>query len=162
MSHCALSPGHRLISVGTTVLYGLLPQYSTDRVWHPILVANLTMALYFLSLFADLKQLARRSWIGPWKVVATASLVLSLLAYDLFFRVFPLRSVLVAIKRVQFKCVGKATNWGQLELPCSQYSIGRHHDRLVSDKNIESIRRAAATLGSAGFSCSCRYVYFGD
>jgi len=88
MWHCALSPGHRLISVGTTVLYGLLPQYSTDRVWHPILVANLTMALYFLSLFADLKQLARRSWIGPWKVVASASLVLTLLAYDLFSRFF--------------------------------------------------------------------------
>src|SRR5262245_37145597 len=52
--------GHRLVSVATVVLYGLLPHYSTDRVWHSILVANLSMGLYFLSLFADLKQVTLR------------------------------------------------------------------------------------------------------
>jgi hypothetical protein len=102
----------RLISVATAVLYGLLPHYSTDRVWYAILVANLSMALYFLSLFADLKQVTWRSWLGPWKVVSSASLVLSLLAYELFMPFFLLNPVLVAIKRVQFKWTGKTKNWG--------------------------------------------------
>src|SRR5262249_28312339 len=55
-----------------------------------------------------------RSWIGPWKVLASASLVLSLLAYELFLPFFLLNPVLVAIKRVQSRGDGKSMKWGMV------------------------------------------------
>jgi hypothetical protein len=101
----------RLLSLATAVLYGLLPHYSTDRIWYAIWAANLSMVLYFLSLYADLNQLSFRSWIWPWKVVASLSLMLSLLAYEPFMPFFLLNPVLVALKRWQLQRHGKKVLW---------------------------------------------------
>ena len=53
----------RLMSLATTVIYGLLPHYSTDRFWYATFNANVSMVFYFLSLYCDVSLLTfRRSW----------------------------------------------------------------------------------------------------
>jgi hypothetical protein len=112
----------RLFSLATAAVYGSLPHYSTDRLWAGVLVANLSMGLYFLSLFADLKQLSRRSWFWPWKIVSAISLIISLLAYELFMPFFLMNPVLVAIRRWTMKKMGNNVVWGRLAFASSSFT----------------------------------------
>lgn len=99
--------GRRLFSLATTVLYGMLPHYSTDRFWYAAFQGNLSMALYFVSLYADLKYAApggrasRSSLehVRRWKVLSLGSLIASAFVYEVFLPFFLLNPLLVALKR---------------------------------------------------------------
>ena len=65
----------RVLALLIPLIFGLLPNYSTDRVWIAVFQANAAMALYFLSLFADLRFAASpgaRAWL--WKALAASAL----------------------------------------------------------------------------------------
>lgn len=73
----------RLPALLVPLVFGLLPHYSTDRVWIAAFQANASVCLFFLALFADLRFIAcdrRRRWV--WKGLASLALVGSVLAYE--------------------------------------------------------------------------------
>jgi hypothetical protein len=68
---------------GLGVIFGLLPHYSTDRLWIAAHQATLSLAFALFGTYALLRShrsAARRS--GTWLVFAVASLVLSFLSYE--------------------------------------------------------------------------------
>lgn len=86
----------RLLTLTVPLVYVLLPHYSTDRFWIAAFQANLSIALYFLSLYADLRVLqaqAARMW--TWKLLSIACLLGSTLAYEVVLPLFLLNVVLV-------------------------------------------------------------------
>jgi hypothetical protein len=73
----------RVIAVAVPLVFGLLPHYSTDRFWIAAFQANVSVSLYFLSLYSDLRFVSRPSPAGwLWKAVAAVALVGSVLAYE--------------------------------------------------------------------------------
>jgi hypothetical protein len=74
----------RVLSFSISTLFVVMPHYSATRFWvvaHPI---NLSMALYFLSVFAELKAIEERdpARIASWVVFWVAALTSGLLAYE--------------------------------------------------------------------------------
>src|SRR5438445_3623343 len=95
----------RILAVAVPLMYALLPHYSTDRFWISTFQANVSMCLYFLSLFADLKTLrsdTRRPW--RWKALSLASALASGFAYEVFLPLLLLNSILVLY-------LGRAGGW---------------------------------------------------
>jgi len=85
----------RVLTLTGSLVYGLLPHYSTDRFWYAAFVANLSMALYFLSLYADLWVLRTKGMpIWGWKLLSILSLVGSTLSYEVFLPLFLLNPLL--------------------------------------------------------------------
>jgi hypothetical protein len=100
----------RRITLVVPLIFGLLPHYSTDRVWIAVFQANAAILLYFGSLYADSRFVVRsgrsggsggsagtggsggsgatggRGW--PWKAIGTAALVGSVLAYEVTAALF--------------------------------------------------------------------------
>ena len=91
----------RWLTVSVPLVFALLPNYSTDRFWIAAFQANLSMGLYMLSLYGDLRFAglsgARAS---AWKAVGTAALLGSVLAYEVAAPLFVL-NVLVAWLRAR-------------------------------------------------------------
>lgn len=88
----------RLVALSLPLVYGLLPNYATDRFWLAAFQATFSMSFYFLSLYADLKALdaivklpSSSFW---WKLVSLASLLLSVLAYEVVLPLFLLSPLL--------------------------------------------------------------------
>jgi hypothetical protein len=104
----------RLTSLAIAIVYGLLPHYSTDRFWYATFNANISMFFYFLSLYCNMRELSvgKRS-LWPLKAVASASLVLSCLAYEVFMPLFLLNPILFAFRRRQLEVSGKALPWSR-------------------------------------------------
>lgn len=75
----------RVLALAVPLVYALLPHYSTDRLWMAAFQVGLSMTLYFLSLYADLRAGTRldRSY-AVWKPMALLALLGSALAYELF------------------------------------------------------------------------------
>ncbi len=75
----------RLVALGIALVYGLLPQYSTDRFWIASWMAVQSQAAWSLALFAGLMAVRRpgsRRAVA-WGLLAVAALLVSLLAYEL-------------------------------------------------------------------------------
>ena len=73
----------RWVAFGLAVIFGLLPHYSTDRLWIAAHQATLSLAFALFGIYALLRShrsAARRPAI--WLVFAVASLVLSFLSYE--------------------------------------------------------------------------------
>jgi hypothetical protein len=73
----------RILAFTWPLVFALLPHYATDRLWYAAFQANLSVTLYFLSLYSGLRAIAasgRRRAI--WNAVAAASMLCSLLAYE--------------------------------------------------------------------------------
>jgi len=86
----------RVLCLAAAALYALLPHYSTTRFWMYGFAANLSMALYFLSLYSDLRALSAQSvhlWV--WKLVSFLSIAVSLLFYEIALPLFLLNPVMV-------------------------------------------------------------------
>lgn len=89
----------RLLALAVPVVYGLLPHYSTDRFWYAAFMANLSMSLYFASLYCDLRTLRARSphcW--GWKLLSLASLLVSTMGYEMFIPLFFGNALIVAYR----------------------------------------------------------------
>jgi hypothetical protein len=86
----------RTLTLAVPVVYALLPHYSTDRFWFLASIANLSMALYFLSLYANLRALRTRS-VGAWgwTLLGVGCLLASTLAYEAPLPLFILNPALV-------------------------------------------------------------------
>jgi hypothetical protein len=85
----------RSISVSVPLVFGLLPHYSTDRFWIAAFQANVSICLYFLSLYADLRFITRSGghrW--SWKILGAIAMLGSVLAYEVTAPLF-LLNVLV-------------------------------------------------------------------
>lgn len=86
----------RVLTLTVPLVYGLLPHYSTDRFWYSAFMVSLSMALYFLSLYADLRMLRTRGiHIWSWKLLSILSLLGSTLSYDVFLPLFLLNPLLL-------------------------------------------------------------------
>jgi hypothetical protein len=93
---------NRLLALAVPMVYGLLPHYSTDRFWYAAFQANLSMALYFLSLYCDLRMLkARQNHLWGWKLLCIASLIGSTLAYEVFLPLFIVNPLIVWYRQQQ-------------------------------------------------------------
>jgi hypothetical protein len=86
----------RLFSLAIPLAYALLPHYSTDRFWVAAFQATLSMALYFLSLYADLRAVrSQQVRLWSWKLFSLISLLCSVLAYEVFLPLFFLNPLIV-------------------------------------------------------------------
>ena len=75
----------RGLALAVPLVYALLPHYSTDRLWMAAFQVGMSMTLYFLSFYADLRAgTARHRRYAVWKPVALLALLGSALAYELF------------------------------------------------------------------------------
>lgn len=86
----------RFIALAISLIYLLLPHYSTDRFWVAAHQATFSVSFYLLSLYADLKALRTypRPWV-MWKLLSLAGLVLSGLSYEVALPLFLLNPLLV-------------------------------------------------------------------
>ena len=87
----------RVLALGISVLYGVLPQYSADRFWPAASQTMLSMGLCFLSVYADFRTLRSRNWfkLWVWKLLSLGAMAASLLSYELTFPFFFLSPLVV-------------------------------------------------------------------
>lgn len=110
----------RLLSLTVPLVYALLPHYSTDRFWIMAgIPTNLSMALYFLSLYSNLKAIGARSlrrW--GWILVSILSLLGSALAYEVVLPLFLLNSWLVwhRARKLRHAATDKQISWANLSV----------------------------------------------
>ena len=90
---------NRLIALAVVLVYGLLPHYSTVRLWLATTQVTVSMVSYFLALYADVQQLRKRQ-TGRWTLVSTLALIVSGLAYEAFLPLFLLNPVWVGLKHI--------------------------------------------------------------
>jgi hypothetical protein len=86
----------RLLIISVPSVFALLPHYSTDRFWYAAFQANLSLGLYFLSLYSDLRAVSAKqvqSW--AWKTSGMLALLASVFAYEVFAPLFIFNLVLV-------------------------------------------------------------------
>jgi hypothetical protein len=86
----------RIVALAVPIVYVLLPHYSTDRFWIAAIQANLSMALYFLSLYSDARAVrSRTASFWSWKLLGLLSLLGSTLAYEVALPLFLLNLLVV-------------------------------------------------------------------
>lgn len=92
----------RTIALPVALVFGLLPSYSTDRVWYLAFAITLSLTACLVSIYADLKAVsAQRTRAGvAWKTVGAAALLISVLAYEVVLPLLVAFSVLVVAWRV--------------------------------------------------------------
>ena len=89
----------RVVAVALPAVFVLLPNYSTDRVWFAAFGYALTMALLFLSVYADLRAArAAGKRLLAWKMLALVALVLSVLGYEVVVPFLLLAPLLVWLR----------------------------------------------------------------
>ena len=86
----------RAVAVAVAAVWATLPHYSADRFWVAAFQATLSVALYLLALYADLRSLrAPRERFVAWRLLALAALVASVLCYEVAVPLFLLNVALV-------------------------------------------------------------------
>jgi hypothetical protein len=86
----------RSIAVAVPAVFALMPSYSTDRLWFAAFGYTLTLALYFLSLYADLRAVRSNTrTLVAWKFLALMALVASGLGYEIVLPLFALNMLIV-------------------------------------------------------------------
>ncbi len=86
-------------ALSVALVFAVLPNYSTDRFWMAAFGYSLTLALFLLSLYADLR--AVRSGPGrllPWKIVSVAALLMAGLGYEMILPFALLSPIVVWIR----------------------------------------------------------------
>jgi hypothetical protein len=79
----------RTIALSVALIYGLLPSYSTDRLWYVAFAITLSMTACLASIYADLEAAGARVSSGiVWKAIAATSLLVSGLSYEVAIPVF--------------------------------------------------------------------------
>jgi hypothetical protein len=78
----------RLVAVSCTIVFGLYPGFSTDRFWLAAFGYPLSMATFFLSLYANLRALRSASNAWRWKLLALVALLVSGLGYEVVLPLF--------------------------------------------------------------------------
>jgi hypothetical protein len=86
-----------LLVIGVALLYALLPQYSTDRLWMSTIQANVSAALYFASFIADGEAARSPHRFWGWRALGLLCLVVSALAYEVFLPLFLVGPVILLL-----------------------------------------------------------------
>lgn len=86
----------RPLVLGTSLVYALLPNYSTDRVWFLSFAVTLSMTACLASIFSDLRAVvAPPRRCVAWKVISVAALLVSGLSYEVALPLFGLTPLLL-------------------------------------------------------------------
>jgi hypothetical protein len=87
----------RSIAVAVSTLFAVMPNYSTDRFWFAAFGYTLTLALYFLSLYADLRAVRAQTTarLVAWTTLALGALVASGAGYEVVLPLFAVNMVIV-------------------------------------------------------------------
>jgi hypothetical protein len=108
----------RFVAIAIAAVYGLLPNYSTDRFWFAAFGYALSMAFYLLSLYADLRAVRSRSRsLLGWKLIALLGLLVASLGYEV---VIPLLMVNVVVTWLRARRLydaglsGRLGRWGAI------------------------------------------------
>lgn len=73
----------RIISVSVSLVFAMMPNYSTDRFWYAAYQVNISLLLFLLSTYYGLKAFTGENGKKIlWKAVSLGSLVLSALSYE--------------------------------------------------------------------------------
>lgn len=92
----------RLFTLTVPLVYALLPHYSSDRFLFVNFPHAWSIALYFLSLYADLRALRNRlAHLWRWKLLSGLSLLGSGLTYEVALPLFLLNPLLVLYRAQQ-------------------------------------------------------------
>jgi hypothetical protein len=100
----------RPIAFSIAAVYALLPNYSTDRFWFAAFGYPLSMTMYFLSLFANLRSLRSPTatrW--AWKGVALTALIIGGLGYEVVVPLFVANILLLWYLARKPSFVGRTT-----------------------------------------------------
>jgi hypothetical protein len=101
----------RVLALAVAVLYALLPSYSENRFWMASFQITLSMSLYFLSLYSDLRALqSGPKGVWCWKLLSTLSLVGSTLAYEIFIPLFLCNPLIIWYRKRQLYKSGEQIN----------------------------------------------------
>ncbi len=93
----------RAVALAVPAVYLLLPNYSTDRFWYAGFAIPLSVLLYFLSSYADLRALrATGPWRWRWKALSLLGLLGSVLAYEVVLPLFLLNIAVLWLGRGRF------------------------------------------------------------
>ncbi|WP_207435709.1 hypothetical protein [Sabulibacter ruber] len=79
----------RLLVITIPLVYGLLPHYSTDRIWMATFQTNISILMLFLNFIALEKYATTaggKSW--AWEITSLLSLAVSILAYEIALPLF--------------------------------------------------------------------------
>lgn len=96
--------GQRLLALSVALVYSLLPNYSTDRIWISTFQVTVSTALYLASLLLSLKALeVKNSWIWILGGTALFCVLGSVLAYELVLPLYPLSLLLLWYKDRRLK-----------------------------------------------------------
>ena len=108
---------NRLFSLTIPLVYALLPHYSTNRFWYAAFPIVLSMTLYFLSLYSDLKVLnSRPKYFWGWKLLSVISLLGSTLCYEVFLPLFLLNSFVILYRKKKLDSSGSTIKFGKDKL----------------------------------------------
>ena len=88
----------RPLALALPIVFALLPHYSADRYWFAAFGYVLSMALFFLSLYADLRGADSVSNTLKWKLLALTALLASTLNYEVAIPLFLLSTPLIALR----------------------------------------------------------------
>ena len=92
--------GTRVIALSVGLVFSVLPHFCATRFWYAAFQVNLSLALYFLSLYSDLRMLqASHSGFWLWKLLGWMSLLGSVLCYETVLPFFLLNLILVWYRR---------------------------------------------------------------
>jgi hypothetical protein len=89
----------RHIAVAVALIFSVLPHYSTDRFWIAAMQSTVSLVLYCLSLYGDLRAtrcVGKRSW--GWRIGALTAMAASVLAYEVFLPLFVVNLVVTATR----------------------------------------------------------------
>jgi hypothetical protein len=106
----------RLLALAVPLVYIFLPHYSTDRFWFATFVTPLAMALYFVSLYFDLRAIGARRWRFTWKAGSIAALLGSSLGYETTLGLFLINPFLVWYRQRRYQTASEGQRKGRTAL----------------------------------------------
>jgi hypothetical protein len=92
----------RVAALAIVLIYGLLPHYSTVRLWLATTQITVSMAAYFLAVYSDARELQANAGWG-WAILSVLCLCLSGLAYEAFLPLFLLNPIIMGLKHIQLR-----------------------------------------------------------
>src|SRR2546430_1793219 len=96
--------GARVIALSVGLVFSVLPHFCATRFWYAAFQVNLSLALYFLSLYSDLRMLqSSHSGFWLWKLLGWMSLLGSVLCYETVLPLFLLNAILVWSRRHKYE-----------------------------------------------------------
>jgi hypothetical protein len=85
----------RIRGLALSLIYALLPNYSTDRYWYLAFAITLSMTCCLASIYADLKAVTAARGAAAWKVLSVVALIVSALSYEVALPLFLLAPVAI-------------------------------------------------------------------